>query len=124
MTGLVWQRCSIGLKVAADGRCTGERAELSFPEAEAAAKAAGAPWRLPTARELGGLVDQDCGTPAIDRTIFQDVSDSTDEGAEEYWTSTPAGLDEMMYFIDFSFGHADIRSPGFRRYARLVRGGR
>lgn len=120
-TGLVWQRCSLGTQWSAAGGCTGERTAYFFPDAEQAARAAGAPWRMPTADELGSLVDRDCGLPAIDVTVFPDVPAATDEGANVYWTATRGGLEKMMYAIDFSEGYGDIRSPGFGMYVRLVR---
>lgn len=116
-TGLVWSRCSHGTTWA-NGKCVGERADVDHEEAAAAAKP---PWRLPTARELSALIDQDCGRPAIDTAVFPDVTGSTDEGAEEFWTSTPGGINEMMVVIDLADGYGDIRSPGFKRSARLVR---
>lgn len=121
MTGLVWQRCSLGMTWDAKKGCTGERADMPFPDAEKAASATGNGWRLPTIGELITLVDQSCGRPAIDKRVFPDVSASTDEGAEEYWTSSPGNLNDMMYFVEFADGYRDIRSPGFERHARLVR---
>ena len=121
LSGLVWQRCSLGLTWTKDGGCTGDRTFVTHPDATAAAEQAGNGWRLPTADELAELVDQECGRPAIDTKIFPDVTASTDEGAEEYWTSTPGGIEDMVYFIEFSDGYSDIRSPGFERHARFVR---
>jgi len=116
-TGLVWSRCSLGTTWTS-GKCDGERADVDHGEATAAAKS---PWRLPTARELSALIDQDCDRPAIDTAVFPDVTASTDEGAEEFWTSTPGGINEMMVVIDLADGYGDIRSPGFKRSARMVR---
>lgn len=116
-TGLVWSRCSLGATWTS-GKCDGERADVDHEEATAAAKP---PWRLPTARELSSLIDPDCGRPAIDQTVFPDVTGSNEEGAEEFWTSTPGGINEMMVVIDLADGYGDIRSPGFKRSARLVR---
>jgi len=119
-TGLVWQRCSLGLAWTRERGCTGARTGYFYPDAETAAARA-RPWRLPTAEELGSLIDRDCGQPAIDTNIFPDVSGSVSEAAERYWTATPGGLDDMMVFMDFADGYADIHSRGFHLYVRLVR---
>lgn len=116
-TGLVWRRCSLGSEWV-NGKCEGARADVDHEEAAAAAKS---PWRLPTARELSALIDTDCGRPAIDQTVFPDVTASADEGIEEFWTSTRGGINEMMVVVDLADGYGDIRSPGFKRSARLVR---
>lgn len=123
-TGLVWQRCSLGLVWRKGEGCTGERTGYFFDEIPSAVAAAGRHWRLPTANELGNLVDRDCGQPAIDRNVFPDVTASSAEAAERYWTATPGGVGEMMVFIDFADGYGDIHSRGFHLYVRLVRSGR
>ena len=120
-SGLVWQRCSLGADI--NGDCKGERALVSYAQAKAASASAGRGWRLPTFLELVELLDQDCGQPATDTRVFPDVSAAGNEGSEEYWTSTPGGINDMMSTIDFSYGYREIRSPGFPRRARLVRSG-
>ena len=127
-SGLVWSRCSVGMTWVEGRGCAGERDAVPFAEAKAAAVEAaastGRPWRLPTAPELHGLLDQDCGAPAIDTSVFPDVTAAGGEGAEEYWTATAAGINDMLATVEFSYGYGEIRSPGFLRRARLVRSGR
>ena len=123
VSGLVWRRCSVGLEWKGNG-CSGDREAFNFADAKAAAASAGRPWRLPTAQELYALIDQDCGAPAINLSIFPDVTRSTKEGDEEYWSTTPGGINDMQATVEFSIGYGEIRSPGFLRRARLVRSGR
>jgi Protein of unknown function (DUF1566) len=121
-TGLIWQTCSLGMTWSAQEGCAGERASHRFKDAVAAAGTAGHGWRLPTASELASLIDDSCGKPAIDTSVFRDVPDLRGEGDNTYWTSTPAGIDDMMYFIDFVWGSGDSHSPGYAMHVRLVRG--
>ena len=120
-TRLLWRRCSVGLTWSKSAGCLGERSSLSFEDATTLARRAGRTWRLPTYEELARLIDRDCGSPAIDTAAFPDVTGSTEEGAEEYWTSTKAGINDMLHVVEFSYGYTDVRSPGFQRRARLVR---
>lgn len=119
-TGLTWRRCSLGLAWSAANRCDGELAQLTYGEAEAAAGKAGPDWRLPTADELVTLLTADCGGLAIDREIFSDVPISASGEGSAYWTSTPAGLDDMMITVDFRYGFPDMHSRGLAYHVRLV----
>ena len=82
-TGLIWARCSFG-QTWRGGRCTGK--PLLFTHEQALKHAATVEgWRLPTRRELFGLVDTQCSSPAIDTAAFPDTPAQL-----LYWTSTPA----------------------------------
>lgn len=120
-TRLLWRRCSVGLTWSRSAGCLGERASLSFDDANAGARRSGRVWRLPTYGELAALIDRDCGSPAIDTAAFPDVTAAMEEGAEEYWTSTKAGINDMLHVVEFSYGYSDVRSPGSARRVRLVR---
>ncbi len=119
-SGLVWQRCSLGLTWTPNQGCTGERTGMSLADAKAAAKAAGGGWRLPTVDELYELVDQGCGEPPVDVTAFPDLNGTLDV-EESFWTSTEAGMLNLVYQVDFATGLADARSQGYALSVRLVR---
>lgn len=121
-SGLVWQRCSLGLTWSAKGGCAGERTGMSLADAKAAAQAAGVGWRLPTVDELYELVDADCGEPPIDVSAFPDL-DGTRDMEESFWSSTDAGMLNLVYQVDFVSGLADARSQGYALSVRLVRAG-
>jgi len=120
-SGLLWQRCSLGLTWTANG-CTGERTGLNLANAKTAALAAGGGWRLPTVDELYDLVDEGCGEPPVDVSAFPDLGGTLDI-EESFWTSTEAGMLNMVYQVDFATGLADARSQGYALSVRLVRAG-
>lgn len=122
-TGLLWQRCSLGLE-AGGAACTGEIARLTLSEASEAATRADDGWRLPNADEMMSLLDPGCGSPAIDARVFPDVPiDPSGEGSL-YWTSTEAGFEEMRITVDFRHAFPDMHSPGLAYHVRLVKDGR
>lgn len=120
-SGLIWQRCSLGLTWTTNG-CIGERSGLNLADAQKAAQAAGGEWRLPTVDELYDLVDDGCGEPPIDVRVFPDLGGALDS-EESFWTSTEAGMLNMVYQVDFATGLADARSQGYALSVRLVRSG-
>jgi len=120
-TGLVWRRCGHGASWSADGRCIGVVEPVSYAEAIAVARAAGPPWRLPTADELVALLDDACRDPAADPAVMPDVLLDSSGEPSFYWTTTEAGFEDMMVTIDFRHGFADMHSKGMTYFVRLVR---
>lgn len=99
----------------------GEATPRPFAAALDHAARAGAGWRLPTADELLRLADRSCGAPAIDPEAFPDVGiNPTGEGML-YWSSSEAGLLDMIVTVDFEDGSYDIHSRGLAYHVRLVR---
>lgn len=119
LTGLDWRRCAHGTTWDG-GTCAGQRRFLGLDAAEAAARAEGEGWRVPDVKELYELFDGDCGTPPLDRAAFPDLVSGRDE-EDVYWTTTPMGLAELWYCVDFAVGFADAHSRGISLAVRFVR---
>lgn len=76
-------------------------------------------WRLPSKRELIGIVHYGLASPAIDRSTFPDTKNT------HYWTSSRMTCsDGEPWSIDFSSGNYHLLLPSSHAYARCVRGGR
>ncbi|CUB02980.1 Lcl C-terminal domain-containing protein [Marinomonas fungiae] len=121
LTGLTWQRCSLGARWQAEQGCLGEPELMTLAEAKFAAAQSGDGWRVPSIEELYSLVAPEQVNPAINATVFPDIIDSS-EGAP-YWSVTPiAELPPLTYYVDFMSGRVDGHSDGFALSVRLVRG--
>lgn len=91
-SGLTWQRCLLGKSLDnkgtpddySDDRCVGEPLELTLDEANAAV-AENQGWRLPEVRELRGIVELKCYSPAINLEVFPD------DPGQFVWSSSPYG---------------------------------
>lgn len=119
-TQLTWRRCSVGMTWQADNGCVGSPASLYLEAAQHAARQAGEGWRVPTIDELYSLVDTERQNPAINTTVFPDIT-ATSEGAP-YWSVTPVqDMPILIFFVDFMTGQVDGHTQGFAMAARLVR---
>ena len=81
-----WLRCSVGQRWNSDEQmCDGKIRRLDYSEIEQAIEQAneqlGGSWRLPTRKELGALICEDCPPPMIDTYTFPNTS------PEPYWTA-------------------------------------
>jgi len=78
-------------------------------------------WRLPTSKELEGIVDYGKVDPSIDTDAFHHTSSSY------YWSSTTNEYyHEYAWYVVFSYGHVDYVDYGYRdgnAYVRCVRDG-
>jgi hypothetical protein len=117
VSGLIWQRCSLGTTWDGKNRCVGQTAYLGLNEATAAATDG---WRVPSGAELQGIVDVGCGSPVVDPTVFPDIRPD-DEGHAKYWTTSAFGTLDLYWNFDFVDGLADSNSRGIRLAVRLVR---
>jgi hypothetical protein len=121
-TGLIWRRCAEGM-VWKRPTCGGKAVFSNQADAAAMAKSAsgaGTEWRLPTLKELSGIVaarEAEEGKAAIDPKAFP----ATPVG--RFWTSSSVGPGYFMFvgFSDGSAGEGERGSPGA---VRLVRGGK
>ena len=118
-TNLMWSRCAIGQQ-GRDDRCTGRADNLTWQEAtDVAAQSDLADhndWRIPTMRELSGILDQSCRSPSINLTVFPDASTSW------FWTATPYAYDQSLKWgIFFDLGYQDYTGQHHPSNVRLVR---
>ncbi|HYW58006.1 MAG TPA: DUF1566 domain-containing protein [Polaromonas sp.] len=119
-TGLIWLRCAEGMTWKARS-CTGKPFFSNQADAASRAKstaaADGKPWRLPTMKELSGLVNMreaDENKAAIDPAAFPATP------VARFWTSTSAGTGYFMFvgFVEGSAGEGARNSPGAVRLVR------
>lgn len=120
-TGLVWRRCAAGQSWTGSA-CSGVVANRQWPEALAYLKSeikrTGQAWRLPNTKELSTTADRSKKGPAIDQSVFPNVS-----GRQWYWTSTPSAADpSYVWTMDFEGGYTQTYpGRGYDLGIRLVR---
>jgi len=114
-TGRTWRRCSAG-QTWNGNSCVGSMALFTHEQAIAYAQTQ-AGWRLPTARELGSLVDRTRSKPAINITAFPGASTTG------YWTSsTLVGYPDYAWSVYFYVGYVNASARSTNRlHVRLVR---
>jgi hypothetical protein len=122
-TGLIWQRCSLGMSWDDRHGCVGEKVLVDLNEAMTKAKEAGPQWRVPSGPELQSIIDRSCGSPVVDVAVFPDIR-KDENGEADYWTTNPVGMANLYYFFDFMSGQADGHTRGFSMSVRLVRSDR
>lgn len=110
-TGLIWQRCSVGLSGA--GCATGA---ASISDWKVAIELASGSWRLPNIKELTSLLETQCSSPAINATIFPATS------AAAYWASSPdTALAANAWQVNFAAGAVSSVVKTDAAFVRLVR---
>ena len=116
-SGLIWRRCSVGMRWDESGRCSGEKDLLSFDDALEIIEGR---WRAPTKEELASLIDdgkkQAEQSPAIDVDVFPDMQ----EGALWYWTRTRNDLNPSFGIV-VAFGTGFINPNAYRNNKFAVR---
>ena len=90
-TGLVWEQ-----SVSATGYGTSAAASLACTSVSIVGITGG--WRLPSARELGGILDRTRINPAIDVIAFPNSPTSN------FWSATSVPSSILAYFVRFSDG--------------------
>lgn len=116
-TGLMWQKCVVGLS--GNDCLTGTAQTFSWQAALAVANNNGDygynDWRLANRKELNSLVDNAC-YPVINPTIFPNTPSANS------WTSSPAkhAIHES-WVIYFDYGGVYTNPKSSEHYIRLVR---
>lgn len=114
-TGLIWQKCSMGL--GNNATCTGTATTGNWLAALTYCQGlslAGRSWRVPNVTELRSLVDYAKSNPAINGTIFPNTLN------DEYWSSsTYASTPANAWSIDFAQGIVQV--PNLKTAPRRVR---
>ena len=101
----MWYRCNVG-EFWHGGKCRGSADRFTWQQAlgiAQEAKAAGyTDWRLPTVKELKGLVEKNCVNPAINPYVFPTVD------TEVYWTSEDNFFNRYLAWGIFFFNGSDF----------------
>lgn len=112
-TGLMWQRCFVGLS-GADCR-QGELRAMSWPAALQHAEQVNRDggfagfhnWRLPSIKELATIAEVQCANPALNRLLFPNAP------AVQVWSSSPYNLyPHYSWFFDFR----DLTTSNLERF--------
>ena len=125
VTGLMWDRCSLGKSGA--GCATGTAGTMTWSAALTAAVAANTTgykgytdWRLPNKNELESIVDIAVATnPAIDLTAFPATPASSVYWSSTTYTPNPGGA----WLVDFYDGASNTFTKAISPQVRLVRSG-
>jgi len=104
-TNLMWYRYNSG-QFWHGGKCRGSVDRFTWQQAlgiAQEAKVAGyTDWRLPTVKELKGLVEKECVNPAINPYVFPAVD------TEVYWTSEDNFFNRYLAWGVFFFNGSDF----------------
>lgn len=118
-SNLIFMRCSLGQTW--DGSdCVGDPTAYNWQEALNISLDTSFNdsnnWRLPNVKELAQIIEYSCAYPSINETIFPNTS------VDDYWTSTPAMLDEdSVWVISFTNGSNSMKLKSRSLFVRLVR---
>lgn len=125
LTGLVWDRCSLG-QAWNTGSCTGSATTHNWQNALKEVKIRNdanhlghSDWRLPNRDELHSIAE-DCGTdPSINQAVFPNTS------MLAYWSSSSSAFGPNAgWFVHFGYSGTTTISKTNSYNVRLVRGGR
>ena len=120
LNGVEWLRCSTG-QTWNGSDCEGEVVRLNLKEVEQAIKQANeqleGTWRLPTRKELEGLVCSSCLGTKVDKEFFPSTP------AEPFWTSdrnwwSPKFFWSVNFFTGHSYGRFVPEKELFVRFVK------
>ena len=117
-----WLKCTVGQYWSdKDGKCLGVAKKLNMEEIDEAIiqindQLEGS-WRLPTRKELEGIVCKECVGPKINKEFFPDTP------AEPFWTSQRNWWSPKFFWsVNFFTGHTFGRFvPEKQLYVRFLR---
>ena len=116
VTGLIWQKCSMGTNN--DATCSGAptivNAGLAVNYCNTLSLASKT-WRLPTIKELSTLIDLGKYNPSIDSTVFPNT------GLYLHWSSNIGGA--AGWTLSFIDGYGILFGNSTALYVRCVSGG-
>lgn len=118
-SNLIFMRCSLGQQW--DGTtCLGEPTAYNWQQALATSVNVefngSKNWRLPNIKELNVIAERACVRPSINDAMFPNTS------PDDYWTSTPALLDEQAaWTVTFTNASNTQRLKTRNLFVRLVR---
>ena len=118
-THLMWQRCALG-QTWTGSTCSGTASTVTWDAAKllTSAFAGRTDWRLPTEEELLSLVDYGGYYPAINTTLFPNMS------SENFWSASAYAYDSYgAWVVFFNSGNAYYNYKGYPFQVRLVRAG-
>jgi len=109
VTGLVWQKApDATTRTWTDSKTYCENNTAALP---------GSGWRLPSYRELSGLLKMNTSSPLINTTVFSGVQNNN------YWSSTTVATNSTnSWYLNLSSGLMADLSQGGLQYALCVRG--
>ncbi|MFV2056302.1 MAG: Calx-beta domain-containing protein [Thiohalomonadales bacterium] len=126
-TNLEWARCVTGQAwLSTSSTCSGAQTDYTWSGALTEVVVANTNvflgktgWRLPNAKELVSIVENQCENPAINAFVFP----NTPISGGHTWTSTPSSTVNFANIVDFSNGStAGIQiSATTKTHMRLVR---
>lgn len=117
VTGLTWQKCSLG-ESGAD--ClSGSITSHTWSDAKSQCEnlnLAGSGWRLPSIFELTQIVNYGKSLSAIDEIAFPGT------GPSSYWSSTVHAFQDWAWYVGFAQGITWANNQTQTYYVRCVRG--
>ncbi|WP_093190850.1 DUF1566 domain-containing protein [Pseudovibrio sp. Tun.PSC04-5.I4] len=122
-TSLEWKRCAEGtVWQQAKDSCVGEPLQIAQNEAVDLLAESAEGWRLPTIRELYGLLDSTCADKEELHALFPDLNKPMFGEYADFWSATnDQKLSRMYYYLDFVTYALDFHSQGYSLAIRAVR---
>ncbi|MEI5640476.1 MULTISPECIES: Lcl C-terminal domain-containing protein [unclassified Pseudoalteromonas] len=121
VTGLMWQRCSVGQVYNSQTQsCDGTAQQLTWQQALTASQqnnyAGYEDWQVPNIKELASILQQQCVDPAIDINVFPQTL------SNNYWSATTQTAEPSFAWVyQFADGKNNPTNKNAAAFLRLVR---